>query len=327
MKVSQLLKTARENLPIKILCLVAATLLYLFNSISTVEKKSFVVPVEIIENGAVMQIGSIRKNVTAVVRLTHDDTSAIHANQIHASINLDSITESGNYSIPVNIELDESLLEIDPLEIKVKPEVIDVKVEKKDLKFVPIEVSFIGEPEHGYYVADSSVEPSTLEIIGPQNSVRATEKIYTERVDLNGVKRSFEAPAKIRNFNTMLSVSEGTDCTVSVKIEPITMEKKYDQVPVIAQKLSEEFELNSELPKLSLVLKGPMPSLENYNIASNTIQADLSVIMEEGTYDIPLKFFIPGAFNLVEKSAETVSVSVIRRPVQEAEKEETNTEE
>ncbi|MCR4735660.1 MAG: hypothetical protein K5829_11710 [Treponema sp.] len=314
MKVNRLVERVLENWPIKIFCLVAATLLYLFNRISTVEKKSFVVPVQVVQEGSVMQVGALRKNVNVLVRLAHDDTSSIHSNQIQASVNLNSFTESGTYTVPVNIELDDSLLQIDPLEIKVNPEYLEVKVEKKDFKFVPIEISFVGEPEHGYFVSESFVTPSSVEIIGPEASVLATEKLSTERIDLNGLRRSFETPTKLRNINNMIKVSEGSECSVSVKIEAIPMEKTIDGLPLVFTNLNPSLELVSPVPRVSFRLKGVVPTLENYTPAANAVQADLSKIVDAGSYDIPLRFIIPNSFSVIEKSISSVNVKVIRKP-------------
>lgn len=321
MKVNQLVEKVLENWHIKIFCIIAATLLYLFNSFSTVEKKSFVVPVQVIQDGSVMQVGSLRKNVNVVVRLAQDETSSIHANQIHASVNLNSFTESGTYSVPVNIELDEQLLEIDPLEIRVNPEFLEVRVENREFKYVPVEISFVGEPEHGYFVSEYSVSPTSVEITGPGNSVLATQKLSTERVDLSGAKRSFEAETKIHNINNMIEITEDTECLVNVKIEPLPMEKVFENLPILITNLNPAFEVSSDIPRVSVKLKGLMPALETYNISSNAVQADLGSISEAGTYEIPLRFFVPSAFNILQKSAETLKVNIVRKP--EVQQEET----
>ena len=229
--------------------------------------------------------------------------------------------------MPVNIELDEQLLEIDPLEIRVNPEFLEVKVENRELKYIPIEVSLVGEPEHGYFVSEYSVTPTSVEITGPRASVLSTEKINTERIDLTGIKRTFETETKLRNINNMIEISEGTDCSVYVKIEPLPMEKSFENLPVVLTNLNSSFEITSELPRVSVKLKGLMPALETYNISANAIQADLSSIAEAGTYEIPLRFYVPSAFNIIEKSADTLKVNIIRKPeIHEAEPEATEAE-
>jgi len=70
-----------------------------------------------------------------------------------------------------------------------------------------------------------------------------------------------------------------------------------------------------------------MPALETYNISSNAVQADLGSISEAGTYEIPLRFFVPSAFNILQKSAETLKVNIVRKPEVQHEETQVSAEE
>ena len=107
-----------DKWPAKIICFIIAVFLYFFHQASLVETKTFVLPLEVIENGMVMHLGNIPKSVSVVVRADDNDIKSILPSDMTATVSLDSITEKGTYNLPVNILLSENLMEMDSLEVK-----------------------------------------------------------------------------------------------------------------------------------------------------------------------------------------------------------------
>ena len=69
MKANQLFNKILDKWPVKVLCLIAAISMYLFHQASLTEKRSFVIPLTVLEEGAVQHTGDFTSTVTVTVEV------------------------------------------------------------------------------------------------------------------------------------------------------------------------------------------------------------------------------------------------------------------
>ena len=187
MKANQFFEKILDKWPVKVCCLIVAICLYLFHQASLTDKRSFVIPLTLIEEGGVMHTGDYTSNVTVVVRANMEELSSVHSNQLHAFVNLNGIAKTGEYNLPVKVKVADEIMAFDPFEIKVKPEYIKIKVENKDFKYIPLEPTIVGEPAHGYEITEVQVDPLFVEVNGPQTIIENTQKLFLEKGLINSV--------------------------------------------------------------------------------------------------------------------------------------------
>jgi len=311
MKANQLFNKILDKWPVKVICLIIAICLYLFHQASLTEKRSFVIPLQLVEEGAVIHTGDYLSNVTVVVKANTEEISSVHSNQLNAYVNLNGIAKKGEYTLPVHVNVADELLAFDPFEVKVKPEYIKIKVENKDLKFIPLEASIVGEPAHGYEITSIKVEPSHLEVTGPDSIIENTKEIYTEKIDVSELTKKESFEVNYLPVNKLLSVKEEGPFEVTVTIEPAAMERTIDNIIVNIRGLKPEFYLQDDLLPLSVTLQGTVPVLENYVPGIRFVSLDLESITEAGEYDLPLSFNVPSYLTLKEASAESVHLVIL----------------
>ena len=311
MKANQLFNKILDKWPVKVLCLIVAISLYLFHQASLTEKRSFVIPLQVIEDGSVIHTGDYTSTVTVSIRANTEQISSVHSNELQAYVNLNNIAKSGEYNLPVKINVSDEILAFDPFEIKVKPEYIKIKVEPKDLKYVPVEPSVVGEPAHGYEIKSITVNPRELEVTGPLSIVENTGRIYTEKVDVEGLtkKQSFEVGYK--TLNKLLSVADEGKIEIVVSIEPADMERVIQNIEVNITGLNEKFFLENDIPGVTVTLEGTVPVLENYVPGKRFVSLDLQKITEPGEYDVQLTYTVPSYLTLKETSADLVHIVVL----------------
>lgn len=325
-KVRQLAEKAMKNWPIKVICFIVAILLYIFHQSSLYSKRSFVLPLNVIQNGIVMPVDDYAKTVTVIVRANTEEITSVHPNQIQASINLDNIIKNGEYLLPVNITVADELQAYNPFEIKVKPEAVNVKVEKKSLKYLKVEPSIVGEVAHGYKISDVIVKPAFVEAFGPESALSEIDNIITKKIDVTNIKQSGTFEIEANRLNSILKIEDEGPYTVFIKVEPQIMERTFANYKIQAVNLPADFNLVSELPYANLKLSGTVPQLERFNLNAYSVQVDLSSINQEGQYELPVKYIYPNYFTLVEKSINTVTVLVEKKlvePVEEKSEEKT----
>ena len=321
MNTKRLLDKILDKWPAKVICLIIAIFLYFFHQASLIDSKTLVIPLEIIENGMVMQVGNAPKSVSVVVRAGEETIKSVLPTDLSASVCLDNLTQKGTYKLPVKINLAESLMEYDPFEVTIKDDMVTIDVDRKAIKYVPLVPSVIGDVAHGYEIDTITMSPSTIEITGPESIVNATEQIYTTRVNVSNAETNFSTETSYQQLNKLLTVIDEGPFKAEVSVKPKIMEREFDSIKVEVLYLDSSFELTEELPLVSIKLSGAMPILENYILSKHAVQLNLYDIKEEGTYEIPLKYIIPANLQLIEKSDEELTVTVVRKALEEAEEE------
>lgn len=309
MKTSQLVDKIIQNWLAKLICFIIAIFLYIFHQTSLYDKRSFVMPVNVEQNGIVMPVGDYVKTVIVTVRANTEQISSVHPNQIHVSLNLDNVTKNGEYLIPVNVTVADELMAFDPFEIKVKPESIKIKVERKGLKYSKIEPSVVGIPFHGYEVSDVKVDPAYIEITGPESVIEQMDTINTQKMDISGLKNDVSFEVNGVGLNKIVKFDEGP-YKVDITIVPQIMEKVFRNYKIQANNLAENLILNTEMPYVDVTLTGTVPQLETFNLNAYSVQVDLSSIKEKGTYTLPVRYIYPSYFQLKEKPLEMVTVNI-----------------
>ena len=326
MKANQFFNKILYKWPVKVICLIIAISVYLFHQASLTEKRSFVIPLTLIEEGEVIHNGDYTSNVTVTIRANTEQISTINTKQVTAYVSLNGISKKGEYNLPVKVKVADEIMAFDPFEIKVKPEYIKIQVESKDLKYVPVEPMITGEPAHGYEITSYSVEPPVAEITGPQTMIENTKKIYTEKIDITDLAKKEVFEADFRPLNKLLTINEKGPVEVTVVIEPMHMEKLFEDVEVAIIGLSNELYLEYDIPVVSFTLEGTVPVLENYEPSKRFVTADLSKITEEGQYEISLKYNVPSYLVLIEDAPQSLLFKLSRH-TEEAEEGETEVKE
>ena len=319
MNTKRLLDKILDKWPAKIICLVIAVFLYFFHQASLIDSKTLVVPLQIIENGMVMHMGDTPSSVSVVVRAGDEAIKTIQPADITASINLNTITEKGSYKLPVKITLSEDLMAYDPFEVKLKENYITVSVDKKAIKYIPIVPSIVGEVAHGYEIDSITINPSTVEIVGPQTIVNATQEIYSTRINVSNAETNFSTETSYQQVNKLLTVLDEGDFKAEVTVKPIVMERTFDDIEIEIINLDKKLEVKEPLPAISIKLSGNMPILENYILSKHTVQLNMHEVTEPGTYELPLRYVLPANLQLIEKSDEEISVTVVKHTEDTAE--------
>lgn len=310
MKLSQFSNKLLNQWPYKLACLGLAIVVYMLHRSLELEKKTFTIPVQIVQNGAVVSTDSKIGNVTLTIRTDAETISTIHNNDFNASINLNNLSKSGEYQIPIDVDIKSELYDIHTLEIKQKPQTIKIHVEKKDVGYIPLEPVFVGDASYGYEISETIIEPKFIEVIGPESIIKNTTSIKTEKIDINEKSSTFTSNVGSKNTNSLLQIIDKGPYSVKVIMDSIKIERILENNPIDFKNLSSEFVLVGQYPEVSVTLYGPLKTLETFEIAANAVWVDLSSISEEGTYEIPVQVNVPSVFKLNGQSVDVINITV-----------------
>lgn len=305
---------------VKFFCLVISILLLIYHQTSMIEKKTFTIPLHVIEDGIVVHVGSLQPSVAVVIRTDPENMKIIMNSDISASINLNTITKAGVVEVPVDVSISEKLMELDPFELKVKDSTVKVAVDLKGIKYVKLDPSIIGEVAHGYVISEIKMNPSSVLISGPMSILDSTDSIPTTKINVSNAEKTFTTETNYLQNTKLFTVDEEGPYKATIIVEALPYEQEFNQIAIEVLNLPEHLEITNELPLVKVKLAGVMPLLEAYSLSNHFVQLDCSKVTEPGEYELKLKYNVPKSFDLVEAAYQNLSITVAEKS---PEKEET----
>jgi uncharacterized protein (TIGR00159 family) len=99
----------------------------------------------------------------------------------------------------------------------VTPSVVDVDLDVLIKKELPVQIDWMGHlPDH-FILAEATVEPATVEVIGGKRMLEKMSTIYTERVPLNNLEVNGTITAKLALNPATLKIASGSKEKVTIK--------------------------------------------------------------------------------------------------------------
>lgn len=317
MSIKKLIDSMAENWPAKVVCFILAILFYIFNKTSTLQEKTFTIPLNVEAKGLMMPANELPKYVKVVVTATKDDISSVKESDFSAKVNLNDFVEAGEYSVPVVVSVSEKLELLETFQCKPKTESVNVLLDEKILKYIPVAVAESGSPAYGYTVSSYDISPATVKVVGPSRIVEKTKRIYTKKLIIDGAATSFSKELKLDNFNSRLTVLPESDFKVTVTVVPGEETRKIEKVVPVAENLAEDLVASGYESGITLSVSGTILTLDTFKSGDKTVTLDLSEITEPGVYEIPVSVSLPAGITLSQVSAEKISVAVSKKVVEE----------
>ncbi|NLZ45776.1 MAG: hypothetical protein GX896_03695 [Clostridiales bacterium] len=186
----RLFKSLNNPLILKIFSIILAVIIWIILSIAlfpTITINIYDVPVKLeVDNTNIEELGLSAINYQEVkvdVRLSgmRYEIGNYNANDLIATLNLDSVKEEGTYYLDVKVKsVHDDRCEI----IKISPARVSVSFDKIKTALFPLEVEYTGfSADEGYTLKQPTVTPETVEISGPQEDVDMIDRAV---IQVNG---------------------------------------------------------------------------------------------------------------------------------------------
>jgi YbbR domain-containing protein len=203
---NKFLSKITEKWPVKIISVAAALIIAYFYRMNSLEKRTFMVPLQIETNSVLIPASSIVNSVSISLRGEADSINTINVGDIEAYINLDKYSGEGMYRIPVQVRKKGSAAGVEPLEISVLPVEISILLEQKTRRNIPVFPLFSGELPPEYELISQSIIPETVTAEGPRSSIEKLYEFNTEKIDLVGRTGDFSVLVQIINKNLFIDI-------------------------------------------------------------------------------------------------------------------------
>ncbi len=187
-------KWATSNLDIKILALFMAIILwfYISSEYNITSEKYFEIDVTPINLNKRLSIVEMREKVSVGIKGPQNLIENIAASKIIGTVNLQNITEVGEYLVGVDI-LPPKNTEI----IKIIPEDFRVKIEKIISKEYMVDYNLIGLPEKGYSLKEEpEIIPKEVLITAPESVHNTINQVRVD-IDISAINKDIDKEENI----------------------------------------------------------------------------------------------------------------------------------
>lgn len=311
MNKKQFLNRLIANWPTKIICFVIAILIYFFHQMSTLQHKTFIVPVSITANGKMVPASENNKFVKVTIRGKSEEIASISISDFKAYLDITSETKEGTNVYPVLVEPDSRLALVEPLEIKVSPEKLSLAIEERLIRYVPVAPTISGQYANGYEATQIVCIPTTIKVEGPRSMVESLSRIQTEEIPVDGLMQNKTQQVLPVNDNHLISLDMQTPVSVTINVTETRKTKSFSDIQVSYNGLPDTFEVTSPPVKVSFSVEGSALVVDKISADTVVVQADCSKIASAGKHTVPVSVEVENGVNVTEQSITSIVVTVV----------------
>jgi YbbR domain-containing protein len=210
-----------RNLGMKIVALALSTFMWIAVSGQQAERRVRV-PLEFRKVPTSLEItGAPPDAVEVRIRGASSQLSRLELGDIIAFIDL---TDAGPGQSVFSLQTDHVIAPLGVEVTRVDPPELTLTLEPTGTAVVPVVPTIAGRPAAGYVIADTdgvSVDPQTVEVVGPEDRLHQLRSAVTERISVDGKQATFTEIVRIGVSDATLRLREPQTARVTIKIVPV----------------------------------------------------------------------------------------------------------
>ncbi len=300
-----------SNMPVKIICLTAAVILFLFHRMSTLAERFFSVPLAVDVPAGLAVASSYPRSVRITLRGVEESIYPILEEDIEASVDLGGRKAGGVIRAAVRVTRRGTALNVEPLEIKVEPQEITFTLEPLAEHSFSVQPDLRGSPAYGYELVQYSTTPQNVEVRGAKSRVQALSNISTEPIDLTGRTESFSMRVRVSLADPLLRVAGDPTVEFKAAIREVVLSKRYDPVDIVSLDLSPRLAVKTALPSGSVQVRGAQLAVEGFKPDQVRLLIDCSGIRKPGVYVLHPRPETPSSVTVLDFSPREVTVEIV----------------
>jgi hypothetical protein len=172
--------------------------------------------------------------------------------------------------------------------VQVTPPTVALVFEKSASKQVPVEPRLEGKPAAGFVVGRRTVDPATVEIVGPDSAVERATEALTEPVSVNGAREAVRETVKVGMVDSALRLKTSRAAVVEVEIVPAPVERTVHNVPVHLKNLAPNLTAQSNPTVVDVNVRGSREGLSRLRGDDVSAYVDLAGL-GAGPYTLPVR--------------------------------------
>lgn len=158
--------------------------------------------------------------------------------------------------------------------VQVTPATLPIAFENSIVRVVKVRPSLEGRPAPGYEVGDVTAEPATVEVIGPESSLRGLNEAMTEPVSVENATRPIREIVTIGVADPAVRLRTPQTASVTVPILPGASTKLLSAVPVQIRNLGKGLRGRLTPTVVAVEIRGTEAAVSSLTAESLDAQVD-----------------------------------------------------
>ncbi len=248
-----------RHLGLKLLSVALALLLWIAIAGEETVERGLRVPLELQQFPAGLELlGDVPSTVDVRVRGASGTLSRVSAGDIVAVLDLRG-ARPGRRVFPVTPEQVRAPFGVQI--VQVTPAAVAMTFEPTLSRTVPVSPDIVGQPAAGYVVGKKTVDPPTVEIVGPESVVRRASEALTEPVSVAGAHEPVQESATVDMADPALRLKTPRPVMVTVEIVPAPLEKTVRNRPLHLRNLGPNLTATATPDAVDVGLRGSREAL------------------------------------------------------------------
>jgi YbbR domain-containing protein len=189
------------------------------------------------------------------------------------------------------------------------PATVPLNFERQLTRTVPVKPDVEGDAAPGYEVRGVTVEPATVEVIGPESALRELTGAVTEPIELKASAATVRERVAIAILNSEARLRSPQEAVVTVDIRPVRTERSIGGVPVRMQQLQANQRAQSAPPNVLVTVRGDGDALRSLGAGDIEASVDLKGL-GAGRYTLPVRVAPSPLFGVVRIDPPQVQVTI-----------------
>ena len=293
-----------QNLPLKVVSIALAALIWLIVSGEQIVERALRIPLEFTNLPSQLEVVGDPPTVVDVrIRGSSGALGRIATGELVAVVDLRTARTGqrlfhltgSDVRTPFGIEV-----------VQVTPSNISMHFEHSATKVVPIVPGIEGEPAPGFVVGTVSANPPTVEVVGPASILRSMTDAITEPVSVAGAAGPVTETVTIGSSDPAVRLKTPQTARVTVNVTAAPVEWT---VPAVQVQLRNATRSTQVAPKqVTVYVRGPRDAR-----AANALDFDASVDVDglrPGEFDLPVRVVPPPKVGVVRVEPAQVKVRI-----------------
>lgn len=193
--------------------------------------------------------------------------------------------------------------------VQVSPTTVALGFEASEGKIVPVVPAVEGDPAPGFVVGKVSVEPPTVEVIGPSSAIERVTEALTEPVNVAGASGPVADGVTVGFQDAALRLKAPRQARVTVEVLPGPVERTVRERPVHIEHLRENLIARPVPNAVDVILRGSRDGVNRVSGDEVVAKVDLTGL-GPGTYTLPVRVENPARAGVARILPATIQVQI-----------------
>jgi YbbR domain-containing protein len=298
-----------RNIWLKFLSISIATLLWLVVAGDRVVERSLRVPIEYENLPQGLEIvGNPPETVDVRLRGSSGTLGRVAAGELVAVIDVRTARPGqrlfhltpANVNVPYGVEV-----------VQVSPATLPIGFENSAVRIVKVQPSVEGRPAPGYEVTSIVSQPATVEVVGPESSLRGLDQAMTEPISVSDATRPIREVVNIGVADPNVRLRTPQTAEVTVQIVTGSSTRTLSTVPIAIRNLDNGLRARVLPPTLNVQLRGTQQSVAD--VTAEAVDASVDATgLAVGDHQVPVRVRAAQGLSIEGASPETVRLRITK---------------